>query len=233
MSLVLRTSAVVAATALLAACGGGASAKKAPTASEGKSAASAINLKAADVPGYKGAAHDKSNAGGSDDVAFAACVGASKPHADEIADTFSEDFSKGEGTMISQVSSEVSVVSKTDTASKDVKAYKSDKAKSCLDTFVTKLLTKNLGGSGATFGKPSVKALDVKTAGIDDSFGYEITIEASAAGQSFPLTISLLAMLKDHTEVSLTTLTVGASLTASDRDRYADILRGRLKDSAV
>jgi hypothetical protein len=214
MSLVLRTSAVVAATALLAACGGGASAKKAPTASEGKSAASAINLKAADVPGYKGAAHDKSNAGGSDDVAFAACVGASKPHADEIADTFS-------------------VVSKTDTASKDVKAYKSDKAKSCLDTFVTKLLTKNLGGSGATFGKPSVKALDVKTAGIDDSFGYEITIEASAAGQSFPLTISLLAMLKDHTEVSLTTLTVGASLTASDRDRYADILRGRLKDSAV
>jgi hypothetical protein len=231
MSVVQRTGSVLAVAVLLAACGGSSSAEHVPTADEGRSAAAAINLKAIDLSAFKGLPHDAKGETGTDDVAFAACVGASEPHTDEVSDVYSDDLSKGEGAMISQVSSEVSVVSNTDTASKDVKAFKSGKATNCLDKFVTRLLSKEAGG--ATFSKPSVKSLDVNKDGIDDAFGYEVTVQASAGSQSIPFTISLLAMLKDHTEVSLTTLSIGGSLSVSERDGFAETLRGRLKTSAV
>lgn len=236
MSKYLRVTAALAAAVVVTGCGGGSgTSSKPPTKAAADQAATAINLTVADLPsGYTAAPHDASSDSSPEDAAFAACVGATAPNVDDITDAFSEDFNKGAQIDTKQVSSEVEVVKSASTAASDLKAFKGDKAKTCIETFVTKLLAKEAGSSsGVSFGTPTVARIDITSDGLDGAFGYQVRLTVTAQGQQIPFDVTIAGLLKDHTEVSLTTLSIGQPFPTSDRDALLQKLRDRAKKSAV
>lgn len=241
MSKLLRVGVALAATVAVTACGGGSgsgsssgSTDTAPSTSAATAAATAINLVKADLPGYNATPHDSSSDSDPDNVAFASCVGASAPNSGDVVDLYSEDFEKGTQLDSKQVSSEVTVVKSQSTARKDLKAFQGDKTKTCLETFVGKLLTKQAGeASGVTFATPTISRLDPQGAGTDGTFGYSVTTTAKAAGLSLPFEITIQGLLVKHTGTQLTTLSVGGPFPAADRDALFAKLVERSKSSAV
>lgn len=230
-------AAPVVVSALASGCGGSSSSasSKPPTKPQAVAAAAAINLKAADLPsGYTGQPHDSASDDSTDDAAFAACAGASVPNAEDVADEFSQDFSKGQQIDMAQVSSEVDVVRSQSTAEHDLKAFRSGKTTACLATFVTKLVAKQAGATpGVTFEAPTVSKLDVKAAGTDGGFGYTVQLNAKASGVTVPFEISIQSFLVKHSEISLTTFALGRPFPASERDPLLATLLERAKRSAV
>jgi len=218
---------------MVAACGGGSSSTKAPTKAAGESAAKAITLTSTDLPaGFTGKPHDASNDHDPQQVAFAACVGASAP-TDDLVDAYSDDFSKGAQLDLQQVSSEVNIIASATKAKGDLTAYRGSKTEACLKTFVTDLLKKQAGGGGVTFGPPDIARLDTPVEGTDGGFGYTVTTTASASGLQFPFEIAIQGFLLRHTAVSLTTLAVGKPFPAEVRTDLLAKLVKRTKDKAV
>jgi hypothetical protein len=227
----------LAAAVLVSGCGGSSTStsSKPPTKTAAVAAAAGINLQTADLPaGYTGAPHDSSSDSSSDDAAFATCAGASPPNGQDVADEYSQDFSKGQQIDMSQVSSEVDVVKSASTAKQDLAAFQSDKTTACLATFVTKLVTRQAGGTpGVTFDTPKVSKVPVKADGTEGGFGYTVRLDAKASGLTIPFEISIRSFLVKHSEISLTTLSLGHPFPASDRDALFAKLLERAKKSAV
>lgn len=232
-----RVGAVLLTAVVLTSCSSGSktstSTAKTPTKASGEAAAKAINLTSTDLPaGFTAEPHDSADDNSPEETAFAACVGASKP-TDELVEAHSDDFSKGEQLDTQQVSSDVTVVASADTARKDLKAYQGSKTETCLKTFVTELLTEQAGGGAVTFGPPTIAALETEAGGTDGGFGYTVTTTASAQGIEIPFEIAIQGVLKDHTAVSLTTLSVGKPFPADVRADLLATLVARTKDKAV
>ena len=206
-----------------------------PSKAAAEAAAAAMNLTVKDVPvGYEGAPHESSPDSKSQTAAFAACAGASNVDSDTIADVYSQDFSKGTRLNSQKVSSEVQVVKSTRLATSDLKAYQGDKTKTCLATFISKLLAKQSGGAGgATFSAPQITQLTPKADGIEGAFGYQVNLTASAAGLTIPFEIAIEGLLVKHSEVSLTVLSIGGPFPTSDRDALFAKLAARSVSSAV
>lgn len=235
-----RVPLLVLSAALLAACGGGGDSSsskvsaKAPTAAEAKAAAEAINLTDADATGYKGEAHDDSGDSAAEEKEFADCVGASNKDAD-LVDVYSKDYSRGTEPQTQTVNSEVEVDSDAARLAADLKAYQAkDKVSSCLVTSVTKLIQDQVGQDDSiTFDKPVVADLPTAADGTDGGFGYRITITAKASGLTIPFEITEQGVLKGHTALTFSTMSIGTPIPAADRDALLATLVGRLKDKAV
>lgn len=234
---------LVAVLAALAAagCGGGGESTKSseqpPSKEAAVAAAAAINLKAADLPGFKAEPDD-----GPDDSdtkaqekALAQCVGVTEDSdADEIVDESSDDFSKGEAPAVVSLSSSVTVVKSTARAKADLRAYQSPKATDCVKTFVGEVFKAQLGATvGVTLGDVVVRALHPAAAGTDGAFGYQISAKVSAQGFSIPFALSIEGVLKGHTELSLTAFSLGTPMSEAERAAVLAVLVTRLKASAV
>ena len=235
--------AAVLTAALLSACGGGddnptlgsspTPSAKPLTSVEAKAAANAINLTDADVAGFKGTAHEDDSSSTAEEKEFATCVGASDKDAD-LTDTYSKDYERGSQPQMQTVSSEVQVDSDPAQLAKDLAAFQAaDKVKTCLTTSVTKLLQQEVGQSGVTFSTPVVAELKTTADGTDGAFGYRVTITAMAQGITIPFEITEQGVLKGHTTLSFSTMSIGTPIPAADRDALLAKLVDRLKDKAV
>jgi hypothetical protein len=222
---------------LVAGCGG--SSKKsdtAPTAAAAESAGAAINLKAADVPsGFEGTKHEEDSEGDAEEKDFLACVGAASTDADKVKDLFSDDFGKSTSQVEQQeVSSEVTVLKTTAKASGDVKAFQSDKAKGCLETFFNKAVAAEIGSQpGVTIGKPTVTALSPSSDGLDGAFGFKVALEIDAGVAKLPMELVIQGASKKHTQVTLNAFSLGKVLEQSEIDKLWSTLVDRTKESAV
>ena len=234
---------LVGALAVLVAAGCGSSgggsgkASKPPSKDASLAAAAAINLKAADMPGYKAEPADDSSDTSTDkeEKQLGVCVGiADMSDANDVVDESSDDFSKGEEPNTLTVSSSVTVAKSASQAKADLKAFQSDKATDCMKTFVNDVFKAQVGESaGVTFGDVSVSALRPSASGTDGSFGYLVNASVSAQGVSFPFSMSIEGALKNHTELTMMTFSIGTPLSVSERDALWSKLIDRLKASAV
>lgn len=230
-----RFGAALLAALSLAACGGGSTstADKAPTKAAGETAAKAINLTTSDLPtGFTGEPSDSAAEDTPQEVAFAACVGASKP-TEDLVDVSSDDFGKGGQLDLQQVSSDVSIVASADVAKKDLAAYQGSKTEACLTTFVTELLAEQTGGGEVTFGPPTIAKLATEVDGTDGGFGYTVTTTATAAGIEIPFELAIQGFLYKHTAISLTTLAIGKPFPTDVRTELLGTLVDRTKAKAV
>jgi hypothetical protein len=233
-----RVATALSVLLLVAGCGGGSSKKSdtAPTAAAAESAAAAINLKATDVPtGFEGAKHEDDTEGDAEEKDFLACVGATSTDADQVKDLFSDDFSKSSSQVEQQeVSSEVTVLTTTAKASGDVKAFQSDKAKGCVETFFNKVVTDEIGSQeGVTVGKPTVTALSPSSDGLDGAFGFRVSLEIDAGVVKLPMELVIQGASKKHTQVSLNAFSLGKVIEQSEIDKLWSTLVDRTKSSAV
>lgn len=237
-----RVLAGVLAALVAAGCGGGGgtSAKASdtpPSKDAALAAAAAINLKAADMPGYKAEPDDGTDDSDTDaeEKALAACVGVKDVSgADEIVNESSDDFNKGEAPATVTVSSSVAVVKSAKEAKADLEAFQSAKATDCVKTFVGDVFKAQLGETpGVTFSDVAVSQLNPQADGTDGAFGYQVTAKVSAQGFEIPFVISIEGVLKGHTELSLMTFSLGPAISDADRAALLAKLVTRLKASAV
>jgi hypothetical protein len=235
-----RICALALAAALLTACGSGTSGPKAPSKEQARAAANAINLTDADVPaGFTGTPADNADDGLStdteaEDQKLATCVGASTGGASQdVVDLDSSEYNAGKAPLIRSISSEVEVTKSLDTVKKDLKAYQSSKARTCLETVFTTLFKAEAGAtSGVTYGKATVRTIPAPN-GTDGGFGFTIEIPLKATGQTLPVEFSVVGFVVKHCEVTLTTLSVGSTFATSDRDAIVAKMVARAKASAV
>ena len=239
MTRTLKTSAVLV-LALATACGGsskGGASSATPTDAEAKAAAAAINLLAADLPGFTGSAHDDTKDPEEEAAkrTFQECLGLTYQTDEQrdVAHVYSEDLSKGSGDTAPQISSDVEVVKSSTQPKADLKAYTSSKAAACVGSFVQAAAKSGIDSPGVNVGTPAVTKVDVPASGTDGAFGYDLTVPVTGAGGSVSVYVSLRGVLKKHTEVSVTTFSVAQPFDKAALDAALSKVVERTKQHAV
>ncbi|MCU1623720.1 MAG: hypothetical protein JWL79_2565 [Frankiales bacterium] len=209
-----------------------------PTKAQGTAAAKAINLVKADLgAGYTSTPSDPSGKSGAIPADVATCLGLSGSAAADstsLVDISSDDFAKGAPPNGVQLSSEVEVVASTKDAHKQLTAFQSDKASTCLGTSFEKTLKQQVGAStkGVTVGKVKVAKLSPSDANTDGAFGFSLTIPVQGPGITINVMTEIRGFLKKHTEVTLLSLTYGSGESLDSNALYGKLV-DRAKASAV
>ena len=125
---------------------------------------------------------------------FAACAGASG-ESDKVADVKGDTFSMG--SPATQVGSGAQIVKDEARYRQDVTAFKSSKFQPCLKDFLTKALSKAVGGASPNV---QVSSLTVPTFG-DVTAGLRMTAALTVQGQNLTLVLDAVVMAKNRAEV--------------------------------
>lgn len=209
-----KRGAVVAVASVLVlvatACGSsggskGASTKETTTKADppaDRTRAQSLLLVAADLPaGWAGTTHVKDPDEAVENKKLADCIGATDPSA-YPASLDGDDFEKG----TSEISSTASVVATRAEFLDDVKAIKSDKALSCVQTIFSEDLPKSLAKSnpGVTISDLKVTRLSPSKTYGDVTVGFRISLTVAGAQGSIGLYIDQYQLGSGRDEVSVT-----------------------------
>ncbi len=202
-------------------------AEAAPDSTADKAKADAINLTAADLPGYTSTPADKTSSAETDKELYT-CAGLSDPATSTTADESSPDFSKGEFT---QVSSEAQFAKTAAQAKKDLDAIKAPSFSACLKQAFDKAMTKQASGAGGTIGASTVES-QPGPSGTDGSAAFRMTVPITAVGQTFTFYIDFVLMLKKRAEVTLVCFNGNAPFDAALKGELTDKLISRMASNA-
>jgi hypothetical protein len=236
MSNLTKTAPVLLALALATACSGSSSAKEVtPTKDTGTKAATAINLTKADLPsGWTSEPADNSdNTPDSTDKKIVTCLGLPATDTTDVSDINSDDFSKGQPPLATQVNSEVEVVASLAQASRLQKAFTGNKVEGCLKSVFADEAKSEAGATpGLKFGTPTVTK-KAAPSGVDAGFAFAIGIPVQASGQTINVNTSIIGFFVKHTEVTLQTTVIGTPAADYDENALIGKLVERTKKSAV
>jgi hypothetical protein len=149
-----------------------------------------------------------------------ACIGTSGADA-HSADVKGNAFSMGPTT---QVGSQAQVVKEEATYRQDVAAIKGPKLQPCLQTFLTKALTKGVGSAPTSV---QVSSLPVPSLG-DVTVGLRITAGITTQGQALTVYLDAVLMGRNRAEVTSTFLNVGQPFDAALQRTLLDKLGARV-----
>lgn len=188
------------------------------TQQSAEAAAGKINLQAADLPGFTATPAEDTDREAVDELEdeMAECLGTSTE--DPVQEVASDDFTKGAELPALFASSAVAFVDDPERVRQDVAALESDKAPDCIATFTRKVFAQTAGGSGVKVARPEVEELSPPGAAGVETFGFTVTSELRAQGQSVPVTFSLLGAGTKRTESSLIMLGLGTDVPEEQRD---------------
>ena len=199
------------------------------TAAEATKIATAAQVQAADLPGFK---EDKSAAGKADapdatDKELQACVtGGAEPK--YLADVTSSDFSRGDPPAALQVSSETEVVATSKQGQEEFNKLKEPATTACINTALKKALAGETGGG--TFDGELKRVETSDDYGSDGIVRYTLDGEIKAQGISITMRVDIDDMLVDRAEVSMISLAIGDKpLPEADRDRILKALVDRAR----
>ena len=190
--------------------------------------ADAVNLTAADVPGFK--ASSRSQRGHTSAIEkrlereMLSCVGGSSGRA-SLAEAGSKSFERETPLSDESVSSEVAVAHSSAAAASGLGTIHSEHTKACLAHYFN-LLFRGKGSGGATFGAVSVSQGTPPAPGASGSFGWRISTKVTGHGLSIPFYVDLLGFVYGPAEVSL--LSSGAPRpfpAAAEQELYLLLLR--------
>lgn len=209
MSVRTPLAAFVVMVTMTTACGdssGSSAASEVPSAAEARAAADAINLRAADLPGFEVAPAEAEDPAARDaDDPLLQCIGAGLD--DGIVETVSPTFSQGQFPS-AQVFSSVDVYADPARAAADITAYQGDKAVQCIGDFFKKSIAAG-APPGAAFDDPQVSRDTPAAPGTDASVEFQIVTALNLNGRKVPVTGRLLTYAKGHTQVALTVVQSG------------------------
>jgi hypothetical protein len=239
----LYAAITASSTLALAACGGSSGSSSSASSSATTTAAvpplsaaaatklaAAINLTAADLPGYTSAPNPISASDKVSATQLAACAGEVAP-ATEIVDANSVQLSAGSGLTQTQASSNVTVLPTAAAVQQNLSALTSARGKACLIKYINAELAKS-ATSGVVFSSGRLTTIPVATAGTDGGFGARVTVNATASGLHIPFYLDVIGTAKGPVETELETLGIGKPFPAADETRLATLLSGRLTANA-
>jgi hypothetical protein len=182
-----------------------------PAAGRGSSAkaqalafARAVNLTAADVPGFKATAEHHSETGTEKrrQRELQTCAGGGFEGGDSVAQESSPDFKLERGILDLSVNSEVSVARTPALAAKELATIRSSHFRACLTKYLN-LLFGEQDRPGTTVGPISIVQGTPPAPGASGSFGWRITASITARGVKLPFYQDMLGFVYGSAEVSL------------------------------
>jgi hypothetical protein len=217
---------IVAAGA--AGCGGSSSStsSSAPwTRARANAFAAAVNLTAADVPGFTPSPQRETAADRQNVAQLASCAGAVDPSR-RIVDVRSDDFSRGSGLQVQQVNSSVDVLPSATLAKQDFTRFTAASARGCIATYAAHALATATAttSSSVKFGTPSIRALTPLGGTGTNSFGYRFVIPLRAAGATINVYIDLLFHRAGPAEVAFNDSAIGTPFPPADQQRLFSLL---------
>jgi hypothetical protein len=242
--------AVLSAAGLLAACGGhgplktssstaksgGASGSQkagghALTPAQARAFVSAVNLTAADLPGFTLSREPRQQSTEAEkrlEHELLSCIGAGVSGAGghPVAQGSSGDFRhSGTGYDVG-VSSEVSVGAGSGSSAADLQRLRSTRARACLGRFLAQLF-KGKHYSGARVSHVSIVQGSPPAPGTTGGFGWRVTATIDVRGVRLPYYMDILGFLYGPTEVSLLSTGLPVPLPAAIQERLFALLLTR------
>ncbi|MHB1469504.1 MAG: hypothetical protein ACYCX7_10140, partial [Solirubrobacteraceae bacterium] len=202
--------------------GGGSSGSESSSKAVAKAFVAAVNLKAADLPGFSAeqSSHESNSAGNSE---LSRCLGASIGGG-ELASGSSPTFSrKGGSVETATVQSNVSVVESEEQAKDELAKLKRAHTGECLARFVeSKLRSTSLSGGKLRGVQPT------QIAAPANSFGWRLTALLEIRKVSLPLFLELLGFVEGRAEVALTVFAFPRQLATSEERHLLELLHSRV-----
>ncbi len=221
MTRLARSLALLATVGLLAACGKSnpstSTAKRAAAGSSGKHAAPgssaerasalalarAVNLTAADVPGFHALGKQKERESPAERRfrgKLNACVHPNT--ATPLAEAGSPNFQRESGLAIASVQSEVTVASSAAVAATELTRVRTRRTRQCVSRYI-ELLARSQTHRGASFGAASVVQRTPSAPGADGSFAWRIAMPITAHGITLAVYFDIFGFVSGANEVTL------------------------------
>ncbi len=183
-------------------------------------AASRINLKAADLPGYQTGSPSQSSRA---DEQFARCVGGTPPTSYR-SKASSPTFSRGDVTF----HSEVSVLPTAAALERDYRAWTGPDYRRCLKT----LFAEGAGMRNAQM-KVSTARVPLRCTGLDACFWYRHEAVISGPNGSMTMSFDMVGLGERSTSVGLSAVSLGGKVPGREVARLIGTLAERTRRHAV
>ncbi len=191
--------------------------------------ATAVNLRASDVPGFRSAPKDEQHTAGEQRIEreLLSCVG-SAGAGRGLAASGSGTFQRQASIVSQSLSSEVSVAQTPALAARQLAAFRSGRLRKCLSHYVSGLL-----GSqryhGAKISPVTTKQGSPPAAGATGSFGLRFTATLTLRSIRIPLYIDILGFVDGSAEVSMFATGIPEPVPARIEEHLFTLLLGRAK----
>jgi hypothetical protein len=195
--------------------------------------ASAVNLRTADVPGFRASSKREHHAAGEQrlEQELLRCVG-SAGAGRRLVESGSGTFERHASIASQSVSSEVNVAQTPALAAKELAAFHSGRLPRCLSHYFSGLL-----GSqryhGARVSPVSTKQGSPPAAGTTGGFGLRFTATLTLHSVSIPLYIDILGFVEHSAEVSMFATGIPAPVPARIEERLFSLLLERAKTHKI
>lgn len=195
-----------------------------------RASARAINLVAADLPGFL-AAGDHYPTGGPGPAKLAHCAGAPSPAEVDVVEVSSPTFTSAVGQAQEQFSSEVTMVRTATEAGAELTALRRPEVIGCLRTELAAQLQPSLP-PGAELGPISVSRFSPSGTGLPAvglRLSLPVTATASGTSARVVVTADLVEFQAGRAVVSLDARTTGAGAPDAEESRLTGLLAERAK----
>jgi hypothetical protein len=179
-----------------------------PTKAQAVAFAHAVNLTAADLPGFTAAPHKQKKPSANEqrsEAQLERCLGRSRSKKG-IAEVDSDSFEQETSTSLLNVSSEVTVVKTPALAAHALALIKKASTRACVSRYFN-LLISGLKTSGAKIGKVKLTTGTPPAPGTGGSFGWRLStiITAKKTGAQIPFSLDILGFINGRAAVTLLT----------------------------
>jgi hypothetical protein len=211
----------------------GASASRSPSRAEASAFARAVNLTAADVPGFTASPAQAGNAAHERQLerTMLRCAGASgSGKADNaVAEAGSKSFALKRGVVNLTVSSEVSVEPSQGLAAGELGAIRSARVRGCFTRYLNQAI-RSQKIPGATIGKVSIQSGNPPAPGTSGGFGWRITVPLTVRQISVAYYLDILGFVYGPTVVTLVSTGLLQPFPAAAQQHLFSLLLGRAKE---
>lgn len=203
----------------------------APTKAQAQAFARAVNLKAADVPGFSVSsehAHEHETAAEKRlKPELRRCFG-SAVVTKGVVEAGSGKFERSAGIASQSVSSEVTVAQTAALSAKELAAIRGGHLPACLAHYFEQLL-KSQDFHGASVGPVSTKQGSPPAPGMTGSFGLRFTATITLHGLRVPFYVDILGFVDGPAEVSLDTFGIPRPFPGTAEERLFSLLVERAR----
>jgi hypothetical protein len=204
---------------------------RAPTPAQARAFGRAVNLTAADAPGFKptseGGNERETPAEKKFDRQLSRCAGGvGTKH--QVADVQSKAFEREGHGEAQRLQSGVSIEQTPALAAKDLAAVRSKRARRCISHYAS-LVFQGHNRKGTHFGKVSVSAGSPPAPGTTGSFALRLTSSVTARGTRIPFYLDILGFVVGPAEVTLFTISLPGPFPAATEEQLFSLLVGRAK----
>ena len=200
-----------------------------PTKARALAFAHAVNLTAADLPGFAASSSHETNTPreGRLEREMLACAGLVSVESG-VAEASSREFELKRGILHLGVSSQVSVASTSAAAAKGLAEIRSPHVRSCFSHYLDQLF-KNQRFGRATVGAVSIQSGTPPAPGTTGGFGWRVTATFTAQHVRIPFYLDFLGFVYGPAEVTLLSTGVLRPFPASVQQQLFSLLLNRAK----